>query len=468
MTNIKKMLQFAVAWFALAVAMPVPVAAQEKQQPPPGGVPKDFTLPIKDTFVLGNGLQATLVPFGSVPKSTISVIVRAGNLNEGKQTWLADLSGDFLLEGTVNRSGEAIARAAAAMGGEINVNVGEDQTTISADVLAEFAPDMVTLLADVVQNPAFPDSELERLKRDQQRSLSVAKTQPQQMAVAAFRKALYGDHPYGRLLPDEALIAAYTIEDARNFYINNFGAQRTQIYVAGVFDAKETRAAIERTFSKWHKGADVFVNIPKPASGKVVLDVVDRPGASQSNVLLGLPTVGPEHPDWIPLQITNALLGGSFASRITANIREDKGYTYSPFSTLSSRYHDAYWVQSAAVTTDVTGPALQEIVNEIENLQKNAPTAEELDGIKNYSAGIFVLQNSTRSGIIGVLNYLDLQELPDTYLTDYVSNVFAVTPDQVSETAATYMKVEDMTLAVIGDRSQISEQVAPFIEAPRN
>ncbi len=464
MTNLKSIAR--IACIALAVSFATTALAQEdeKQAPPAGGTPKDFTLPATDTFGLENGFQATLVPFGSVPKSTVRVIVRSGNLNEGDQTWLADLSGNFLLEGTSSRSSEDIARAAAAMGGEVNVTVNEDQTTISADVLAEFAPQMVTLLAEVVRSPAFPEAELERLKRDLLRQLSVAQTQPQQMAVAAFRKALYGDHPYGRLLPEEAQLAAYTIDDARNFYNNNFGAQRAQVYVAGVFDADATRAAIESAFGDWEQGPDVLINIPEPVTGKVVLDVVDRPGASQSNIMLGLPTVGPTHEDWIPLSITNTLLGGSFSSRITSNIREDKGYTYSPRSSVSARYHDAYWVQSAAVTTDVTGPALQEIMNEIDNLQENPPPTEELDGIKNFAAGIFVLQNSTRSGIINVLNYLDLQEMPDTYLTDYVSNVFAVTPEQVSEMAATYTREDDMTLAVIGDRSQISEQVAPCME----
>ena len=179
--------------------------------------------------------------------------------------------------------------------------------------------------------------------------------------------------------------------------------------------------------------------------------------------MLGLPTVPPGHADWIPLQITNSLLGGSFSSRITSNIREDKGYTYSPFSTISARYQDAYWVQSAAVTTDVTGPALKEILYEIDNLQENPPSADELDGIKNYAAGIFVLQNSTRGGIINQLNTLDFQELPDSYLEDYVSNVYAITPEKVSEIAETYLREDDMTLAIIGDRSQISEQVEPYI-----
>lgn len=457
---------YAIVLAALVFAWTGPAVAQdpERETPPPGGTPKDFNLPVSDAFALENGLSATLIPFGDVPKATIRVVVRSGNLNEGEQTWLADLAGDFFLEGTSARSAEQIAQQAASMGGEVAVSVGEDQTTISADVLADFAPAMVELLADIVRNPAFPESELERLKRDRLRQLSVAKTQPRQMAVAEFRRALYGDHPYGRLLPTEEQLSEYTIADARDFYSSNFGAQRSNVYVAGVFDADATRDAIEAAFGDWQKGPGVLIDIPQPAPGKVVVDVIDRPDASQSNLLLGLPTIAPGHDDWIAMQLTNSLLGGAFSSRITSNIREDKGYTYSPFSSISTRYKDAYWVQSAAVTTDVTGPALKEILYEIDNLQANPPPAQELDGIKNYAAGIFVLQNSTRNGLINILSYLKLHELPDNYLTDYVSNVFAVTPEQVSEIAKAYMRDEDMTLVVVGDRGRVSEQVAPYMK----
>lgn len=447
---------------AILVAL-IAANAQGGQEPPPGGKPKDFSLPEKLTFDLDNGARATLVPFGNIPKATISVVVRSGNLNEGEHTWLADLSGDFFLEGTMNREADDVARTAASMGGSISVSVGEDQTTVSAQVLSDFAPEMVELLADVVVNPAFPKTELDRLKRDRLRQLSVAKTQPQQMATAAFRDALYGDHPYGNLLPSEDQLSSYTIEDVRGFYEKNFGARRTHVFVAGVFGEAAVRAAIESGFSGWREGPDPLVAIPKPASGKVVVDVVDRPGASQSNVLLGLPTVAPGHEDWIPLQITNALLGGMFSSRITSNIREDKGYTYSPYSSLSTRYKDAYWVQSAAVTTDVTAPALEEIYREIGNLQKNPPGNEELTGVKNYTAGVFVLQNSTPSGIINVLNFLDLQGLPDNYLTDYVSTVYALAPDDISDMARTYLRKDDMTLVVVGDRGRIAESLAPYL-----
>lgn len=458
----------ALATLSLALIPVAPSGAQsqddEKETPPAGGAPRDFTLPDKQERTLANGLQITAVPFGSVPKATLAVVVRAGNLNEGSRTWLADLTGDFLLEGTESRTAEAIAREAAAMGGQVSVAVGEDTTTISGDVLSEFAPQMAGLLADIVRNSEFPESELERLRRDRLRDLSVAKTDPQQMAAAAFRKALYGDHPYGRLLPDEEQLGAYSIADIRGFHEGNFGAKRTHVFVSGKFDVEGTLAAIDNAFADWKAGPEPLIDVPDPADGKVVVDVIDRPDASQSNVILGLPTIDPADEDWIPLQVSNTLLGGFFSSRITSNIREDKGYTYSPFSTLSVRYRDGYWAEVAAVTTDVTGPAIGEIMGEIDELQESPPPAAELEGVKNYSAGVFVLQNSTRDGIIGVLGFLDLHELPDTYLTSYVSNVFAVTPEQVSEMAREYLRDEDMTLVVVGDRGQVSEQVAPFME----
>lgn len=452
-----------VAVLSLAMSAVMAAAALAREQPPEGGTPKDFTLPEKQELKLDNGLEITAVPFGAVPKATIAVVVRAGALNAGEDVWLADLTGDFLLEGTATRTNESIAREAAAMGGSVDVAVGDDETTISGDVLAEFVPDMVVLLADVVRNASFPASELERLKRDRLRDLSVAKADPQQMAFAAFREALYSDHPYGHVFPTEEQLAGYTVEDVRAFHANNFGARRTHVFISGKFDVDRTMAAIEQAFGDWKAGPEPLVNPPRPAAGKVATQVIDRPGASQSNILLGLPTINPVDDDWVPLEVTDTLLGGYFSSRITSNIREDKGYTYSPFSTLSTRYHDGYWAEIAAVTTNVTGPAVEEILGEINALQAEPPSAQELDGVKNYTAGTFVLQNSTRNGIINVLSFLDLQGLPDTYLTNYVSNVFAVTPEQVSTMAKKYLRDEDMTLVVVGDRSQVSEQVAPYV-----
>jgi predicted Zn-dependent peptidase len=463
--DMKKKLMTACALVVALLVTPLAAPAQEqrqKEKPPEGGAPKAFTLPTKTTFTLKNGMRVTLVPYGSVPKVTVTAVVRAGNLNEtAEQVWLANITGTMLKEGTATRSAAQIAEDAARMGGQINVGVGADQTTIGGDVLSEFGPELVAVIADVLQNPLLPASELPRLKTDRLRQLTIAKTQPGPIANERFRKLLYPNHPYGRVYPTEEMINRYTIEDVQKFYKSNFGAARTNLYVAGRFDAAAMRKAITQAFEGWTRGSDAATDIPKPTAARTI-NLIDRPGAAQSTIYLGLPVVYPGHNDYIALQVTNALLGGSFASRITSNIREAKGYTYSPNSSLSTRYRDSYWVQVADVTTAVTGPSLKEIFYEIDRLQKEPPTEEELVGIKNYLAGIFVLQNSSRQGVINQLSFVDLHGLDDKYLTTYVQKVLAITPKDIQRIAQTYLLNDKMTLVVVGDKSKVTEQVSPF------
>jgi predicted Zn-dependent peptidase len=439
-------------------------AAQEKQTPPAGSAPKPFTLPRKETFTLKNGAQVTLVPYGSIPKVTVSAVVQAGNINESaEQVWLADLTGELLKEGTTTRSGEAIAQEAARMGGSLSVSVTPDQTSVSADVLSESGPELVALIAEVLQRPALPASELERLKANFIRNLSIQRSQPGSIAQERFSKLLYADHPYGRIFPTEEMIKNFQIADVQKFYRDNFGAARTRIYVAGRFDAAAMRRQITQAFGTWARGSSPVENIPKTVSVRKI-HLIDRPGAPQSTLYLGLPVVDPSHKDFVALSVTNSLLGGSFASRITSNIREQKGYTYSPNSSISTHYRDAYWVQVADVTTAVTGPSLKEIFYEIERLQKEPPTEAELQGIKNYRAGLFTVQNSSRAGIIGQLAFLDLHKLPDTYLTNFVQNVLAVTPQDVQRIARQYLKSEQMAIVVVGDKAQVASQLTPYGE----
>jgi zinc protease len=454
-------LVLALTWSLSAVAQTA--APAHKQSPPEGGPPKAFHLPARQAFTLPNGLKITMVPYGRLPKVTVAVFVRAGSLNEGpEETWMSDFVGRMIKEGgTTTRSAEAVAQQAASMGGSIDVNAGADQTQVALDVLSEFGPRAVALLADVVEHPLFPESDLPRMKQDAERRLAIAKSQSQPLAREQFMKALYPDHPYGRVFPTEEMISKYSIADVKKFYASNFGAARSHIYVAGKFDPAAMKKAITDTFSGWPKGPDPVINIPKPVS-KREFSLVDRPNATQSTVYVGLPTVYPGEPDYIPLSVTNTLLGGSFASRITSNIREQKGYTYSPFSQLSTRYHDAFWAEVADVTTAVTGPSLKEIFYEISRLQKEAPSAAELKGIQDYIAGIFILQNSSRQGIIAQLAFADLNNLGDDYLETYVKKVYAVTPEQVQQMAQKHLSTDKMTIVVVGDKSKIADQIAPY------
>jgi zinc protease len=390
-------------------------AFAQKQTPPEGGSPKAFTLPAKKITAYDNGLKTTVVPYGAIPKVNISLIIKTGNVHEKEdEVWLADFTGNLIKEGSTNMDFKTIAKKVAAMGGDINISTGLTQTTISGSVLSEFAPELIHIMADLVMNPAFPEKEVARLKADLTRNLSVQKTQPGSLANEKFSALMYGNHPYGRFFPTESMIEKFSTEKARSFYQENYGARRSVLYVVGKFNETDVNKAVKETLAKWTGGPEVYYppvdNTPTPE-----IAIIDRPGAPQTTIYLGLRTVDPSNKDYLGMTITNSLLGGSFGSRITSNIREDKGYTYSPYSTISSRVGAAYWAEVADVTTANTGDAIREISKEISRLQQEPPTEDELKGIQNYEAGVFVLRNSTPGGIIGQLNFLDIYGLDDSY-----------------------------------------------------
>jgi zinc protease len=451
---------------ALGLALLQPAFAQ-KQTPPAGGPAKDFKLSEKKVQTYPNGLKTMVVHYGELPKTTISLIIKTGNVHEGTdKIWLADLTGRLLREGTPSMNFAALSKKAAAMGGSLNVNVGPTQTTIAGSVLSEYAPDFIKLISDLVMNPAFPASELERLKGDFKRRLATQKAVPQAQAQEQFFAAIYGDHPYGKIFPTEEMINSYTVQMVKDFYNNNFGAKRSVLYVVGKFDEKAVNAAIASSLTKWKAGPGVSYP-PVNAVAKKDTIVVDRKGAPQTTLMIGLPVITPTNKDYVPMLVTNSLLGGSFGSRITSNIRENKGYTYSPFSTILNRKGSAIWYEQADVTSEHTVDALTEIEREIKRLQTEAPTKEELSGIQNYEAGIFVLQNSTPNGIINQLNFLDLYGLDDSYLNNYVKNIYKVTPETVSQMTRNYIDYNKMTKVMIGDKDSINKQVEKAKATPR-
>jgi predicted Zn-dependent peptidase len=436
--------------------------AQDKEAPPPLGTPKAFALPAAETFTLKNGMKVTLAQYGSVPIVSISADLAFGNANEtADQVWLSNLTIQLMREGTQTMSGVQVANEAARMGGQLQMTPGTDQSSVSLDVLGEFAADAVKLIADVVRHPKLPENELERVRNDALRQLAVQLATPQAQATQAFVAQLFPGHPYGRIFPSESQLKGYGIADLRKFYAENIGAQRTHLYVVGRFDPA-VKKEIEAVFEGWPAGPAVKRSPPAPMpKGQLVL--VDRPDAVQSTLRMGLPvSVKPGDPDYLPLQVTNTLLGGSFTSRITNNIREQKGYTYSPFSRVTSQYHTAYWQESADVTTKVTADSIHEILYEIDRLRKDPPDAKELKGVQNYMGGIFVLRNTSNQGIIGQLSLVDLHGLKDDYLKTYVQKVNAVTRQDVQRITETYLNPARMTYVVVGDKAKIEESLKAY------
>ncbi len=437
-----------------------------KETPPPGTAPKPFRLPATDDFTLPNGMKVTLVPYGSVPKVAIRCYVNAGGVNEpADQVWISRLNALLMKEGTATRPAGQVAREAAGMGGQMEVDAGAEFTTAGGVVLSEFGPRFVVLLADVLQHPALPSSELARLKTDLGRDLAVERSRPGALARERFLQTLFPNHPYGRVYPKETALEGYTIEEVQAFYGANFAASRTHLYVAGKLDPG-LKKAITDSFGGW-KAGKAPADVPaKPVKSRS-LQLIDRPGAEQSTLYMGLPVAEPSSPDYVVLDVMDSLLGGSFASRITSNIREQKGYTYSPYSQVATRRHLAYWLEVADVTTAVTGPSLKEIFYEIDRLRKEPPPAQELKGIQNYLAGVFVLKNTVSpDAVIAQLHFVDSQGLDRSFLSSYVQKVMAVTPQEIQRAAESYIVPSKMTIVVVGDKAKIAGQLKPYETVP--
>lgn len=449
----KKFLIYFAAFTCIAAT-----STAQKQLPPEGSAPKDFKLSEKKVQTYPNGLKTTLVTYGSIPKVTVSLIIKTGNVHEGKnQTWLADLTGKLMKEGTSSMNFKTISNKVAAMGGQIYVNVGMEQVSIGGSVLSEYAADFISIVSELATNPAFPASELERIKTDMKRDLAVQQGVPQSIAEAKFFETMYKDHPYGRYFPTEQMISAYTLPMVKDFYAKNFGAKRSVLYVVGNYDEAAVKAAVAKGLGKWKPGpAPVYPPVNLVAKRDTV--ILDRKSAPQTTLMIGLPVLTPQDKDYVAQLVSNSLLGGSFGSRITSNIRENKGYTYSPYSSVQNRHGASVWYESADVTSEHTIASVNEIEKEIRRLQTEAPAKEELEGIQRYEAGIFVLRNTAPYGIISQLNFLDQNGLPDSYLSNYVQNIYKVTPEKVTQVVKERFKYDKMTMVMVGDKDQINHQ----------
>lgn len=441
---------------ALTLTGGMTVSAFATSTPPEPSAAKTFKLPKINSFVMDNGVKVTMVPYGRVPKVTIRAVIEVGNLNDDQQTWLSDLTANMMEEGAGGKSASDIALAASEMGGSVNIGVGFDQTTARMDVLSESASEAIKLLADVVQRPDLPASEFERVKNSLIRDLSVGESRPQGTADKAFYAALFPNHPYGKFYPSKEQLEAYSLEDVKAFHADNFGGKRTHIYVVGQFDKAAVKSALEEAFGEWQEGPDV-ITVPSAENENPSLILIDRPGAPQSTLRLGKRV--PVFDGDIKANAMNTLLGGYFSSRITRNIREDKGYTYSPFSGYSSYRNGRKWQQSADVTAEATGPALSEILMEIDRMRSEPPTEKEVKGIKNYMSGVHVIQLASRGGLAGRLANANLFGLGPQYLENYVSKVQELTAEDFTMAAKDYLNTEEMTWVIVGPLDEVRPQL---------
>jgi zinc protease len=435
----------------------------------PSGVPalaaeRAVTWPKRTKALLANGLEVILAEARSIPRFHGELFFRSGNAAANHRApGLAEITATVLRTGTAKRASRQIEEDLRRIGADLSSNAGADTSAISFAGLSEFAEPLLGLVNEMAREAAFPEAEFERERRQKLEEVKLERTQPGFLASERLRKVLFGAHPYGQISPSEAQVAAYEREDLQAVYREFYTPANGLLLLVGDFDAQEMLKTAEKVFGAWtgkKPDSKAAAAPPNPRGRRVYL--VHVPGAVQSQILAGCHAITRKHPDWVKLGLTNSLYGGAFNSRLVMNIREDKGYTYSPRSGVNALRQHGYFSVSAAVRNDVVAASLTEIFYEMDKLRSVLVPEPELADAQNYLSGVFSLGLATQDGLLTQLSTVALNELPEDYLETYRQKVRALTPEDLLATARKYLDSANMQIIIVGDRAQIEEQAGLF------
>jgi zinc protease len=415
---------------------------------------------------LANGLELILLESHTIPKFHGELYFRSGNAAAvNRATALAEMTATMVRTGTAKRASREIEERLRGIGADLSVAAGQDNSVISFAGLSDQAAPLLQLVDELAREASFPAAEFARERRQKLEEVKLERTQPGFLAGERLRKILFGTHPYALVSPSEEQVAAYTREQLQSLYRDYFTPENAILILVGDFDSAAMQKAVEQAFGSWSGKKPLTPDTtapPLPKSRRVYL--VDFPGAVQAQILAGCHAITRKHPDWIKLGLTNSLYGGAFNSRLVMNIREDKGYTYSPRSGVHPMRQHGYFSISAAVRNDVVAASLTEIFYEMDKLRSVPVPEAELSDAQNYLTGVFSMGLATQSGLLSQISTLALNELPDEYLETYREKVRALKPEDVMSAARTYFDSANMQIVVVGDRKQIESQAALFGE----
>ena len=415
---------------------------------------------------LSNGLQVVLAEAHSIPKFHGELFFRAGEaLVSDRSAGLAEMAAAVVRTGTRERTSRQIEEGLRRLGADLGASAGQDTSAISFAGLSEFAEPLLQLVNELARDASFPEPEFERERRQKLEEVKLERTSPGFLAGERLRKVLFGAHPYGRVSPSEEQVAAYKREDLEGVYREIYTPEDALLMLVGDFDPQAILKITEKIFGNWVGKKAVTKESPAPPQlrGRRVF-LVHNPGSVQTQILAGCHAITRKHPDWIRLGLANSLYGGAFNSRLVMNIREDKGYTYSPRSGVTPLRQHGFFSVSAAVRNDVVAASLTEIFYEIDKLRSVPVPAAELADAQNYLSGLFSMGLATQEGLLSQFSMTELHELPEDYLGTYRDKVRALTSADLLAAARKYFDSANLQIVVVGDRAQIEEQAALFGE----
>jgi zinc protease len=428
-----------------------------KQAPAPGPA-SPMQLPVPGTFKLSNGLTVYLVEQHNLPIVAANMVLLSGSeRNPAARPGLASFTAGMLDEGTKKRPALQIARDAEQLGAVLSTGSSMDMSYVAIRTLKKTVDGAFELAADVLLNPEFSNDEMDRLRNDRLTQILQQKDEPNILASKTFASVIYGaNNPYGYTeVGTEESNKAMTRDELVSFWKAGYVPENAALVVAGDITEAETRALVEKYFGGWSGRAAPSFPPSGNASGARRVIIVDKPGSPQTVLRVGHVGVARSSPDYAPIEVMNAALGGLFSSRINLNLRETHGYTYGAFSTFAYRRGAGPFVVGTGVRTDVTSEAVTEILRELDRMRTSDPTPGEVamakDSIARSLPGNFETTGQTAATIGQIFVY----NLPIDQYRALPHQIDAVTAADMRRVAEKYLKPPEFVVVAVGDRGKI-------------
>jgi zinc protease len=414
--------------------------------------------------VLASGLRVVVVRRPSVPM--VEVRLRLPFLS-AKANHLAgsSLLSDTILTGTATTDRNGLAIALQELGGDISVGLDADRLLLAGSGLATKLGDLLNLFADVVTSASYPSDEVSGERDRLIERITMARSRPGVIANEALAARMAPGHPYGQSLPSLESVAATTAAKLRKMHADLVRPADAVLVIVGDVTASRALDAAERALSSWIGSAAVGKVPALPELADEPLLIVDRPGSVQTSLRYGGDALGRGDERYPALQLANLIFGGYFSSRWVENIREDKGYTYSPRSTLDHATLGSSFSLSADVATEVTAPALLETFYELGRISTLPVTDAELESVRQYAIGTLALSTATQAGLASTLSALFGGGLDVDWLAGHPTRLASVTIGQVAEVAAEFLAPEKLIGVAVGDAEQIAGPLSRIVNA---
>ena len=453
----------------LLTASALPLCAATAETPLPKDLPPygaDRAIPALNITqkTLPNGLAVWLVNRPGFPKVSAYLAVRGGNAYDpADRQGISGFMAGLLNEGTASRTSQQIAEELQAIGGELGAFATADAVFIQGSCLSTGLPTLLNLLADVTRHPNFPEKEVELAKANTLQGLLAQEAQPAFKANRAFNTAIFGDHPYHFTSISPQVVKTTTPESLRALHAARFQPNQALLVISGDLQEAATLKLITTALGDWKAAGEALKPLKEaPAAAAHQFQLIPRPGSVQSTLRVGRPALSATHPDYIPMQLANTILGGSFGSRIVKNIREDKGYTYSPGARAAGMQVGGSYMVRADVRTEVTAASLMEIFYEMDRMGTTSVGEAELQSAKRYMGGTYLFQNQMLRALTGTLATYWVNGQKPEALSEFIPKVNAVKAEDVRRIGRTYFAAKDQTVVVVGDEAKAKAELEQF------